>query len=259
MDIEYVMYVDFTMALAEREWPPWAPFRHTTERDAWMQCETRAYRNAKHMFTKSEYTRDSLIRDYDIDPRRVTSVGASGNFSDPDGTSKANRGKCLLFISSNFKRKGGDLVFTAFERVRATHRDLRLLLVGTDFPRRLPPGAELRGVVNSEDMRQVFSEADLLAAPSRCDPLCLSVIEAMNYGVPCIVTRSCGMPELVGHPKTEFVIEKDDVDGLTHAIEKLLTDRTQWQAVSDDGRQQVKTRWNWQTVVARMQRIIQTL
>ena len=43
--IPYVLALDFTEALARREWAPWAPFLNEKAWEAWWECERCAYRS----------------------------------------------------------------------------------------------------------------------------------------------------------------------------------------------------------------------
>ena len=56
------------------------------------------------------------------------------------------------------------------------------------------------------EMRDLFLKTDLVVAPSRCEPFQEFLLEAMNYGVPCIVSDSDGMPEIIDNGVNGIVI-----------------------------------------------------
>jgi glycosyltransferase involved in cell wall biosynthesis len=258
-DLPYVMYLDFSMALSERDWPAWAPFRTRRAQASWRACEQRAYSHAAHIFTWSDYARRSLVDDYGIAADRVTTVGAAGNFDSPSDRPRVFGGRTLLFMSSNFARKGGDLLFAAFAQVRRSRPDLRLLVLGQPIPS-CPPGVEYLGYLSRrDDVIDVFHRADLLVLPSRCEPYGMALVEAMNQGLPCIVSNTGGMPEIVEHGRTGLIVENEDPEQLAAAIVRLLDSPTEWWAMSQAGRDRVTTRLNWNAIAARMWEIIKTL
>src|SRR5580704_19408874 len=79
-DIPYAMLLDYTEALASRNWPDWAPFSSESSLRARLDCERRAYRTAVHLFPFGNGTRRSLIEDYGVDPAKITVIGSSGYF-----------------------------------------------------------------------------------------------------------------------------------------------------------------------------------
>ena len=162
-------------------------------------------------------------------------------------------------MSSNFARKGGDLLFAAFAQVRRSRPDLRLLVLGEPIPS-CPPGVEYVGYLpRREDVIEVFHRADVLVLPSRCEPYGMALVEAMNQGLPCIVSNTGGMPEIVEHGTTGLVVGKEDPEQLVAAIVRLLDSPTEWSAMSQAGRDRVTTRLNWNAIAARMWEIIKTL
>ena len=52
-NIPYAMYLDYTMALAVKNYKPWNPFETHQEFLDWFEYEQRAYKRAKYLFTMS--------------------------------------------------------------------------------------------------------------------------------------------------------------------------------------------------------------
>lgn len=118
-------------------------------------------------------------------------------------------------------------------------------------------GVENPGRIASlEDMRQLFLETDLLLAPGRCDPFPSFVIEAMNYGVPCIVSGNDGMPEIVDHGLNGLVVDPLTPELLAEKIIHLMGDIPALTAMSEQARQKVETDLNRHSVA---QKIMQTI
>jgi len=159
-----------------------------------MAIEIRAYRRAVHVFTYSKLTRDSVIRDYGIEPGRVTAVGASADLLEPHEGARSFGSKRLLFNGTHFDRKGGDILVEAFRAVRRAIPQAELHIIGK-APHIREEGVVMRGFVSSrQELGELFLGSDLVVAPARCDPFPTFLIEAMAYGTPSLVSSADGMP-----------------------------------------------------------------
>lgn len=80
-----------------------------------------------------------------------------------------------------------------------------------------------RGYLN--DREQIYKDIDVCVVPSRlADPLPTSAIEAGLYGIPCIVSESGGLPEIVRHGVTGQVVQPNSPRELADALILLLRD-----------------------------------
>ena len=247
-EIPYVMYLDYTTALAEKNWPGWATFLDKRSRDAWFEGERLAYARAKHIFCMNQVTKDSLVQDYAIPPKAITVVGSSGDFQEPYTGEKTFGGHQLLFNGSDFDRKGGNLVLAAFREVRQAIPDAKLVIVGktltSDEAGVFNPGY----ITSRSQMHQLFLETDLVIAPASCDPFPTFLMEAMNYGVPCVVSNRDGMPEIVNHSINGMVIDSLNAKQLAKTIIALLNDLKTLNLMSKAARQKIKTELRWDTI-----------
>ncbi|MEO1378096.1 MAG: glycosyltransferase family 4 protein, partial [Cyanobacteria bacterium J06635_10] len=255
-DIPYVTYLDYTMALARRNWTPWAPF--STEKDfaSWIECEGRGYQNTHHIFTKTNQVKRSLIEDYSVNPHKITVVGTSGKFLEPYQGEKEFGSKQILFNGSDFKRKAGDLVLTAFKKVKQKIPESKLIIVGNNLSIN-QDGVDNRGYISSASaMKNLFIDTDLLVAPSICEPLGIFSIEAMNFGVPCIVSDNGGMSEIIENDVNGIIIPQGNPELLASKIIGLLSNSNVLKEMSQNVRHTVKTLFNWNHIA---NQILQTL
>ncbi len=251
-DIPYGMYLDYTMTLVHKNWSPWAPFETTEKFSEWLSCERLAYERSTHLFTMSHLVKASLVDDYGISPEKITVVGSFANRHTIYEGEKKFGSKQILFNGAEFERKGGDLVLEAFKQVKQTLPEAKLVVIGKKLKTTIA-GVENPGRIASlEDMRQLFLETDLLLAPGRCDPFPSFVIEAMNYGVPCIVSGNDGMPEIVDHGLNGLVVDPLSPELLAEKIIYLLCDQTTLLSMSQQARQKVKTQLNRQSVAKKI-------
>jgi glycosyltransferase involved in cell wall biosynthesis len=65
---------------------------------------------------------------------------------------------------------------------------------------------------------------DVFCLPSRSEGFPLSIVEAMLAALPVVATRVGSVAELVVDGETGIVVERDDVDGLVAALDRLRDD-----------------------------------
>ncbi|MBD1821734.1 glycosyltransferase family 4 protein [Cyanobacteria bacterium FACHB-DQ100] len=246
-DIPYVLLLDYTMRLSEKSEIPWGYFLNRTQREEWLECEQQLFEKAKHLFVQSHVVRRSLIEDYQIPSDRITVVGGAGDFLEPYQGKKTFGSQQILFNGSDFQRKGGDLVLAAFEQVRQVLPDAKLVLVGRKLLKQRA-GVENPGDISREQLKQLFLASDIVAAPAPCDPFPRFIMEAMNYGVPCIVSDRDGMPEIVDHQHNGIVLDQLTPDALAAAMIDLLSHPARLESMSQAARHKIRTQLNWDAV-----------
>jgi glycosyltransferase involved in cell wall biosynthesis len=67
-----------------------------------------------------------------------------------------------------------------------------------------------RGVLLGEELARAYSDMDLFVFPSRTDTFGNVVLEALNSGVPTLVTNGGGPRHIVKHGETGFIAGSDD-------------------------------------------------
>lgn len=255
-NLPYALYLDFTSELTLREWPARAPmFR--AERFVWKRQEARTYRDATVIFCRGSHVAESLSHDYGIAPHKIHVVGAGANVSLPDLRFLSKRDEHrVLFIGSDFRRKGGDVLLDAWPRVLERIPDAKLLMVGPT-PRPLPVNVETND--GRWDPLRITSElrrSSLFVMPSRCETWGDVFIEAMSYGVPCIGTTMDAMPEIIEDGVTGYVVPPDNAAALADRIITLLTEPERAAQFSAASRRRVEERFLWDSVVANMARVL---
>lgn len=148
--------------------------------------------------------------------------------------SPASENKTIICVGRLSPEKGQAGLLRAFAKVRSSHPELELRLVG-DGPERGALGAltkelGLSGAVTfagrlpEEETLAEIARSDLLVLPSFMEGLPIVLMEAMAVGVPVIASRVAGIPELVEDGASGLLFTPSNWDGLASAIERLLGD-----------------------------------
>ncbi|MDO6458432.1 glycosyltransferase family 4 protein [Celeribacter halophilus] len=96
---------------------------------------------------------------------------------------------------------------------------------------------ELTGNQTREQVLAHLAWAKVGLVPSRWnETFGLTAAEAMAAGVPVIVSRMGGLPEVVEDGVSGFVVEMGDVDAMVVLIDRLMTDREEFARVSKQAR-----------------------
>ena len=214
------------------------------------------------VFTMSEYLRQSFIRDFRVPAERVFHVGGAVNLDaipEAPGADKDYGRARVLFLGAEFKRKGGDVLLRAWEGVRAALPEAELHVVG---PAR-PAGAAGAGVVyhgflskgdpgQRAELDGLFRSASMFVLPSLYEPFGIAPLEAMLYGLPCLVTGEWALGETVTPGVNGDTVAKGDAEDLAEKMVAMLRDPARLAEMGARGREIVLERYTWAAVVGRM-------
>lgn len=224
----FVVYIDYTMALAAKEYPDWAPLSKKAL-SKWIEDESRVYENADIVFTMSRHTAESVIGDYGIDASKVVSVGGGindGLFGNLEKRQNPQHNEHILFVGTKFKRKGGQYLLEAFEKVKTVFPNAKLSIIGVTDQNIISTQKEVAviGYLSQEELIEYFQSATLFVLPALCEPFGLAFIEAMAAGLPCIGTNRNAMPEIIEDGVNGYIVEACDSDDLASKIIKAFKD-----------------------------------
>jgi glycosyltransferase involved in cell wall biosynthesis len=225
--------------------------------------ERAVYDRMDVIFTMSEWARSSFIGDFGQDPQKVVVVGAGANLATvPDVPERDWHIPRVLFVGRSFERKGGPHLLAAFEELRRRQPRARLTIVGP--PRRdpVPPGVDWVGPVarsaagGPELIDRLYREATVLALPTRFEGFGMPYLEAMAYGLPCVATATCAIPEIVEHGVTGLLVPPADGRAIVEALCALADDPAEAAAMGRRGRGRWERRFTWGQVADAILRTI---
>ncbi|MFV0512339.1 MAG: glycosyltransferase [Jhaorihella sp.] len=165
----------------------------------------------------------------------------------PDGPPR------LVCIGRFAEQKGQMLLVHAMARLRDSHPDIRLSLVGDGDMRPalesaiarhgLSDRVTLTGWLSEDGVRAELDAAHALVLPSFAEGLPMVVMEAMAAARPVIATWVAGIPELVQPGRTGWLVPAGDAAALADAVAKLAaTPADRLTAMGRAGRERVLER-----------------
>jgi phosphatidylinositol alpha-1,6-mannosyltransferase len=239
----------------------------------------RVYRRCAAVIANSANSRDLLIRDWGIDPSKISVVhpGVDPSRFRPDTDGSTIRARLgigselvLLSVGRLQRRKGHDMALQAIAQVRDTCA-VRYVITG-DGPHRtelerLAQDLGLEGVVDfvgsvpEADLPAWYAAADVFLLPNRLDGVDFEgfgivFLEAAASGLPVIAGRSGGAVEAVVDGVTGMLVEPTNVEAIAGAIRELSARPTLRDAMGSAGRRRVEDSFSWQTVAARAESVM---
>jgi glycosyltransferase involved in cell wall biosynthesis len=114
---------------------------------------------------------------------------------------------------------------------------------------RLAAGSRVRFLGPRDDVPELLASLDVFAFPSLFEGLCLAVIEAQAAGVPVVATPVGGIRETVVDGETGLLVPTRDPAALASAIQRLLEDRPEAEAMAAEAKRRVRARFSIERMV----------
>jgi glycosyltransferase involved in cell wall biosynthesis len=104
------------------------------------------------------------------------------------------------------------------------------------------------GPLFGADKLRLLQSADVFVLPSRNESFGIANLEAMACGLPLVSTRTGAIPDYLVDGVSGFLVEPRDVDALTHALGRLISDAALRERMGEEGRRRVRA-YDWEEAV----------
>lgn len=219
------------------------------------------------IYTTSEEERLATLATLRLPPGAIVPLGArasSNSISDLrrhflEKYPQAEGKRRLLFLGRLHHKKGLDRILNCLQRVRQTIPNVLLIIAGTGDPKyqehirqlisalSLDDHVMFTGHLDGEEKWASFAAAELFLLPSRQENFAITVAEAMQMGVPVVITDKVNTWPYVEEAGAGLVLAERDIDALLpQAIETLLTDDATRSKMAAQGSRFACDRLTWQ-------------
>jgi N-acetyl-alpha-D-glucosaminyl L-malate synthase BshA len=99
-------------------------------------------------------------------------------------------------------------------------------------------------------IRDYLAVGDLLLLPSLTESFGLAALEAMACEVPVVATRVGGLPEVVEEGGCGYLLDVGDIDGMSRAAVRILSDDTERRRLGRRGREIALSRFTSEKIIA---------
>lgn len=115
------------------------------------------------------------------------------------------------------------------------------------------------GQIAHERVCQHLQNFDIFVAASRSESFGVAVLEASASGLPVVVTRVGGLPEIVVEDVTGLVAESEDIQGLANAVWELVLNQEKRLQMGTKGLKHVQQNYSWDKCVETMKLLYEDL
>jgi glycosyltransferase involved in cell wall biosynthesis len=159
----------------------------------------------------------------------------------------------IVSVARLFRAKGHFELVSALALVKLKHPDVRLAIVGSDYPAdsgttqmlrehasKLGVGENVIFTGQRSDIAALMAACDIFSLPSFYEPFGLVFAEAMAMKRPVVALTNGGTPEVVEHGKCGLLSPPGDIDALAANLLKLLDDPALRTIFGEYGRSRVE-------------------
>ena len=212
---------------------------------------------ADHIITVSNLTRNTVINNYHIDPRKVTTVhNAVAPLSDEIKAIqpvKNPKNKVVTFLGRITMQKGPEYFVEAAYRVLQRDPNVKFVMAGGGDKmmeimhhvvyRNMADRFLFTGFLKGKEVYKMLKSSDVYVMPSVSEPFGISPLEAMQCGVPSIISKQSGCAEILNN-----LIKVDywDIEAMADAIYSIINNDALYDFFHVEGKKEVdEIKWEY--------------
>jgi glycosyltransferase involved in cell wall biosynthesis len=206
--------------------------------------------HADHIITVSNLTRSTVIEKYHQDPGKVTTVHNAVEPLSPEIESitskKGAKDKVITFLGRITMQKGPEYFVEAAARVLKKSDHVRFVMAGNGdmmnqmirltAQRHISDKFHFTGFMKGNQVYEVLKSSDVYVMPSVSEPFGISPLEAMQCGVPSIISKQSGCAEILNKAiKTDYW----DIEAMADAMYSIITYPSMAEYLKVEGKKEV--------------------
>jgi glycosyltransferase involved in cell wall biosynthesis len=189
---------------------------------------------ADHIMAVSDLTRNTVIEKYHQSPLKVTTVHNAVDPLSPEILAISDKrgvsDKIVTFLGRITMQKGPEYYVEAAAKVLRKTANVRFIMAGSGdmmnkmirlaAERNISDRFHFTGFMKGRQVYEIFKSSDVYVMPSVSEPFGISPLEAMQCGVPSIISKQSGCAEIL-----KFAVKVDfwDIDAIADAIYGLIS------------------------------------
>ena len=232
-------------------------------------------KQAKKIFTISNFSRDDIIKTYKKRPSDVVTtylgikpiVGSESKVENMDELEKKFKitKPYILFVGTIQPRKNIAKLIEAISLLK--NQEIQLVVVGKKgwlweeilaAPEKFKVTDRVKFLdfVGNEDLPSLYKNAQCFVLPSLYEGFGLPVLEAMQFGCPVVTSNVSSLPEVGGDAVIYF--DPESVDDMAEKIDKVISDEKLRAEMVEKGYNQVK-KFSWEKTAKETLKVLEEL
>jgi glycogen synthase len=211
------------------------------------QIEKEAFNLADLIIPVSNYTGSIIQEHYQVENARIIPVHNGIEPVRPYKTEKKFPEKLILFMGRITLQKGPEYFLETAEKVIEKYPAVRFAVAGTgdQMNSLIEEGAyneishklHFTGFLERKKIHELLSMADIFCMPSISEPFGLTALEAVQFGIPVIITRKSGAAEVLPNA---FLADFWDTDLMASQMLALLNDKDLYESRVKAGERDIR-------------------
>ena len=217
-----------------------------------------SYSKSDYIICDSPSTENIILRKYGVRQNicKTIPIGVDQNCFYPLGLQRIPNS--LFFLGRLESRKGIDFLLKTIPMVKTVLKDILLFIGGNGVLRpylerlieeyQLEQNVHFLGTIEDSALNEWYNRVSAVIIPSVFEGFGLTVIEAMACGTPVIATDVDALRDVVKDDMNGFLVQYNDVKGLSEKILFLLRHEEKQSKFSNKGEEIVRTLYNWDNI-----------
>lgn len=213
--------------------------------------------NADHIITVSNLTRQTVIDKYHQEPSKVTTVHNAVEPLSPEilaiTDKKGVNDKVITFLGRITMQKGPEYFVEAAAKVLQKAPNARFVMAGSGdmmdkmirlvAARNIADRFHFTGFMKGKQVYEILKSSDVYVMPSVSEPFGISPLEAMQCGVPSIISKQSGCAEIL-----DYAVKVDywDIEAMADAMYSIITYPAMHEFLKVEGKKEVDNiKWEY--------------
>jgi len=223
---------------------------------------------ADKIIVVSHLTRSIVIGKYNIDPKKVITVyNAVEPISsvDTEASREFANDKVVSFLGRITMQKGPEYFVEAASLVLQKMKNVRFIMAGKgDLLNEMKQKVSalnisehfhFPGFVADHEIAELFQKSDVFVMPSVSEPFGIVTLEAMQAGVPAVISKQSGVSEVV---KNAVKVDYWDTKAMADAIYAILINQEYGTKLGTKGKREAK-KLIWEKAALKVYKIYTSL
>lgn len=126
------------------------------------------------------------------------------------------------------------------------HKDLMKIISELE----LQDLVHLHDAVVGDEKKDILLSANGFIQTSRSEGMSMGILEALSYGIPCVVTQGTNLKEIIEENNAGWGAS-NTVESISDAIQQFVTEKEKWNAKSINAIKLIEKEYSWSVVAQR--------
>ena len=165
--------------------------------------------------------------------------------------------RILLYVGRLSDIKRLEILIALTKKLLRDGLKVKTVIVGEGYSRKdlerlsssIKRNVVFAGYVPHDQIYKYYFMTDVFVLPSLSEGLPTVLLEASAAGKPSVASHVNGVPDIVIHGETGFLVDKSDINSYVRYVKLLLADENLLRNMGKKAAEFVKENFNWNTVV----------